>query len=82
MRMYQPLWLRLRKDRQIRVSAPKDRHRTLILLIRREARRDLAYQKLLESQNKKFFINTASIGDSLILTLRVTMKSMKSGEKK
>lgn len=74
MRMYQPLWLKLREDRQIRVQAPRNRHRTLILLIRREARRDMMYHKLLDSQSKKFFINSASIGDSLILTLRVTMK--------
>lgn len=72
--MYQPLWLKLRKDRQIRVQAPRNRHRTLILLIRREARKDMDYHRLLDTQNKKFFINTASIGDSLILTLRVTMK--------
>lgn len=74
MRMYQPLWLRLRKDRQIRVPAPKDRHRTLVLLIRREARRDAEFHRILEKENKKFFVNTASIGDSLILTLRILEK--------
>lgn len=74
MRMYQPLWLRLRKDRQIRVQAPKDRHRTLVLLIRREARRDAEFHRILEKENKKFFVNTASIGNSLILTLRILEK--------
>jgi len=74
MRVYQEHWERMKVVRQISLERPRKKHLSIGVLVRREATRDSAYAALLASEGKRFFINHASIGDTLILTLRITVK--------
>lgn len=71
MRKYQEHWNNLKKSRMIRLQADRAKHQSIGIMIRREATRDKMYADKIQSENKRFFINHASVGNLLILTLRI-----------
>ena len=61
MRKYEPIWLALKRQREVSIAAPQAMHRRIVLAVRKEKTKDVGWKyQCLESRERWKLLDTSA----------------------
>lgn len=71
MRLYEPIWERIKTAKSARIKAAPRHHSKIIKAVTKEKYSDVAYKLLLDERGEKAVLTHVCVNDDVLFTLKI-----------